>query len=606
MRITPCQAALAAAIALNLLLLLCSRSAPGASPRCRRPGGVPGVTVILRDFDGPDHDVAATARSFSSLPGVPVLVVAEASPYPPVPLPAGVAVLSLRPEPHRAPPRPELAVRTRHVALVPDGARAAPGLLRRMRDALEADGDAKVVAAAVGRRRPRCLRLEVDVKKWTVRYGHGERESDWWRSDQNDQRNDQRGNEQNNQRNDRWDDQNDQWRDDQNDQWRDDQNDQWRDDQNDQWREDQNDQWREDQNDQWRDDQNDHNDQWTDDQWRDDQWRDDQNAQRNDRTSDRRRGDHCGALDGAPAVLLLRTRDLFSLPFPLTRPVVTSLSLQASVRGWRLLLLPDAFPASRRPPPSPHEERRARASLDRHRRTLLEQLGIKLEVLPDGRRRWHGCAKDTPRCFGTVRAQTPQYLLQGRWTPPCCLRALRATARHVLARLEEAGVRHWLEGGSLLGAVRLGDIIPWDYDVDVGIYREDVPKCRWLAAVAAAGRPVEDPEGFLWEKAAEGEFFRVHFSRTNRLHVDLWPFYARPGGVMTKDSWLGHPQDVEFPERFLVPLGTVAFVGVRARAPNDPRRFLEFKFGPGVVENPEYPNPQVRRLAQDVGNKNAR
>ncbi|XP_039585483.1 fukutin-related protein [Passer montanus] len=395
-------------------------------------------------------------------------------------------------------------------------------LLRRMRDALEAASDAtvRVVAAAVGQRRPRCLTVEVDIKAWTVRYGLAEHQSDPQGDPKSFQHGDQHGGQQSDQR-----------------------------------------------------------------------------------------GELCGTLDGAPAVLLLRTRDLFSLPFPLARPVVASLSLQAAARGWRLLLLPAASPLAPRPPPSPHGQWRARSSLDAQRRALLERFGLKLEVLPDGSRRWHGCAKETPRCFGTVRWQTPEYLLAGRWTPPCCLRALRATARHVLAQLEAAGVRHWLEGGTLLGAVRLGDIIPWDYDVDVGLYRDDVPKCRWLAAVAATGRPVEDPQGFLWEKAAEGEFYRVHFSRSNRLHVDLWPFYARPGAaaaVMTKDTWLGHRQDVEFPEAFLVPLGTVTFAGVAAKAPNDPRGFLELKFGPGAIENPEYPNPGVRRLAQDMGNKTAR
>ncbi|NXS03885.1 FKRP protein, partial [Oxylabes madagascariensis] len=309
----------------------------------------------------------------------------------------------------------------------------------------------------------------------------------------------------------------------------------------------------------------------------------------------------CGGLDESPAVLLLRSRDLFSLPFPLTVPVVTSLSLQASLRGWRFLLLPDAFPQPLRPPPSPHALWKSQSSREKRHRELMEKFGVKLEVLPDGRHRWHGCTKETPRCFGTVLAQTPQYLLAGRWTPPCCLRALRLTARHVLSELEAAGVRHWLEGGSLLGAVRLGDLIPWDYDVDVGFYREDAAKCRWLAAVAATGRPVEDPEGFFWEKAAEGEFYRVHFSRANRLHVDLWPFYRRDGGVMTKDTWLGHGQDVEFPESFLAPLGSVGFAGGVAKAPNDPRAFLEFKFGPGVVERPQYPNPGVRRLEQDLG-----
>ncbi|NXS12245.1 FKRP protein, partial [Neodrepanis coruscans] len=195
---------------------------------------------------------------------------------------------------------------------------------------------------------------------------------------------------------------------------------------------------------------------------------------------------------------------------------------------------------------SPHGRWKAEAAAEARRRRLMEDVGVKLEVLADGQRRWYGCTKDTPRCFGTIYQQTPQYLMAGRWTPPCCLRALRETARHVVGELEKAGVRYWLEGGSLLGAVRSGDIIPWDYDVDLGIYREDLAKCRWLAA--AQRQPEEDPEGFLWEKAAEGDFFRVHFSRHNRLHVDLWPFYPKGGGVMTKATWLGHRQDVEFPE----------------------------------------------------------
>ncbi|XP_061300437.1 ribitol 5-phosphate transferase FKRP, partial [Pezoporus flaviventris] len=204
---------------------------------------------------------------------------------------------------------------------------------------------------------------------------------------------------------------------------------------------------------------------------------------------------------------------------------------------------------------------------------------------------------ETARCFGTIHAGTPQYLVAGRWTPPCCLRALRETARHVVSVLEESGVRYWLEGGSLLGAARNGDIIPWDYDVDLGVYKEDVARCRWLAA-AAAGEAVEDEDGFLWEKAVEGEFYRVHYSRSNRLHVDLWPFYSR-AGVMTKETWLGHRQDVEFPERFLQPRVPVEFAGFTAMAPNSAREFLEFKFGAGAIEKPEYPNPSVKRMGQE-------
>ena len=159
--------------------------------------------------------------------------------------------------------------------------------------------------------------------------------------------------------------------------------------------------------------------------------------------------------------------------------------------------------------------------------------------------------------------------------------------------LEAAGVRYWLEGGSLLGAARHGDIIPWDYDVDLGIYLEDVGNCEQLRGAEAGS--VVDERGFVWEKAVEGDFFRVQYSESNHLHVDLWPFYPR-NGVMTKDTWLDHRQDVEFPEHFLQPLVPLPFAGFVAQAPNNYRRFLELKFGPGVIENPEYPNPALLSL----------
>lgn len=305
-------------------------------------------------------------------------------------------------------------------------------------------------------------------------------------------------------------------------------------------------------------------------------------------------GSVCTALRG-DAVILIRTEDLFNLSTPLSKPLMTSLFIQTSLRGWKVKLLEGpAFGSNRRPLfGSAHNQWKADSRLKESTARLFREFGIKRVIQAEGKDQWYGCRKETERCFGTVLDDTPDYLYLDRWTPPCCLRALRETTKYVINILETSGVRYWLEGGTLLGAARHQDIIPWDYDVDLGIYLEDIPNCDYLKSLDSGS--LTDANGYVWERAVEGNFYRVQYSEANRLHVDLWPFYSR-NGVMTKDSWMDHKQDVEFPEHFLHPLVPMQFAGITAYAPNNHQSFLELKFGEGVVENPQYPNPAKKRL----------
>lgn len=219
---------------------------------------------------------------------------------------------------------------------------------------------------------------------------------------------------------------------------------------------------------------------------------------------------------------------------------------------------------------------------------LYHTFKIKQVTTESGTTEWYGCSRDTPRCFTTVIDSMPSYLYDGRWTPPCCLSNLRKTAKHVFNCLDDAGARYWLDGGSLLGAMRNGDVLPWDHDVDIGVYRDDLQRSMWLRK--ARNKPVIDSKGFVWEKATEGNFYRVHYSKVNRMHVNIFPFYVK-NGTMSKDNWFTSHKNMEFPDRFLHPMSSIEFLGRHVPSPNNLRDFLEMKYGKGAIENPEYPDP---------------
>lgn len=307
----------------------------------------------------------------------------------------------------------------------------------------------------------------------------------------------------------------------------------------------------------------------------------------------------CEYIDNHQFTLLIRTEALFRLHSPFSRPFLKSFAIQSDIANLSTALVEEKLFVK-----GPTElfitdrQRSKHAHLEHHRTSkLYSQLGIKKVIIhhddhhPQNTTHWHGCDRVKPRCFGTIIDDIPDYLIQRRWTPPCCLRNLETVGRYVLDLLSRFALRYWLEGGSLLGAARNGQIIEWDYDIDVGIYREDAAKLPILRRLlnSEPGAQLEDGQGFLWEKALEGDFVKVHYSPRNRVHIDIFPFEA-VNGTMTKDTWLeGHPQDMPFPEHYLTPLTTINFIGIQANAPNNVRAFLELKFGAGVIENAKYP-----------------
>lgn len=288
----------------------------------------------------------------------------------------------------------------------------------------------------------------------------------------------------------------------------------------------------------------------------------------------------CDGVNGKHSILM-ETDLLRQLPTPFGLPFPESLYLQTTAKKIKISLqhdhsFSDGRALFRSQPGKQHLLR-----LEKQRRTeFYKKVGVKRVTREDASVHWYGCTRDSERCFPPVMG-TPSYLLEARWTPPCCLGHLRKTARHTMAALQQAGARCWLEGVSLLGAVRRSDILSWSEHVDIGIYKSDIARVSWLTKASNKGGVV-DSDGYQWEKATQGEFYRVLFSKKNRIYVNILPFSPK-NGTMTKKTWfLDHQK--EFPDHYLHPMSSIEFAGMQMPCPNNVREFLELKFGKGVIE----------------------
>ena len=79
---------------------------------------------------------------------------------------------------------------------------------------------------------------------------------------------------------------------------------------------------------------------------------------------------------------------------------------------------------------------------------------------------------------------------------------------------EKHKIPYWLEGGTLLGAVRHGGFIPWDDDMDIQVQRKDYARlCKILIR--------ELPEGLVLQNNKTDRYYFRHFVRIRDLHSHL-------------------------------------------------------------------------------------
>jgi hypothetical protein len=167
--------------------------------------------------------------------------------------------------------------------------------------------------------------------------------------------------------------------------------------------------------------------------------------------------------------------------------------------------------------------------------------------------------------------------------------------------LDEHGIVHWLDSGSLLGAVRHGELIPWDDDIDFGILERDAERVRALAPEIRAAGHYLVPTGQL----------AVLYSPINWNRLDFTVWRERDGKLTLEDEWDARlsfpgmpPERYAFPASYVETLEQVPFYDRTMPAPSPVDRLLaEHRYGEDYLTPRPYfaaLDPRVYPGAEDA------
>lgn len=166
-----------------------------------------------------------------------------------------------------------------------------------------------------------------------------------------------------------------------------------------------------------------------------------------------------------------------------------------------------------------------------------------------------------------------------KYTKPDVIKMLYQIMYDTDKILESNGLNYWIDGGSLLGAVRHKSMIPWDDDLDIGIMQNDVKKflslekqfkkCGYSISKVFFGYKI-----FYTNKPLiEGENFSFPF-------IDVFPFkkighkyklfYKSARDTWPEESWY---------EDELFPLKKYEFGNFEVMGPNKYKDYFERLYG---------------------------
>ena len=162
---------------------------------------------------------------------------------------------------------------------------------------------------------------------------------------------------------------------------------------------------------------------------------------------------------------------------------------------------------------------------------------------------------------------TPLYYMR-----PCCRKLLLETFDDVTTLLDTHDVRYWVGCGSLLGALRDQDIIPWDTDIDLYVLSEDIEPIMGLI------RTHLTPKRLTY--ISSPYYSRVCISLTNHNGIDLFVLHPHATDDVRYFRLYGDNQTTyEIPNVCLESMDTATFAGRQIKIPLHAEALMKLVYG---------------------------
>jgi phosphorylcholine metabolism protein LicD len=154
--------------------------------------------------------------------------------------------------------------------------------------------------------------------------------------------------------------------------------------------------------------------------------------------------------------------------------------------------------------------------------------------------------------------------------------------------LKKSGVDYWIEGGTLLGAIRDGKIIPWDHDLDLGMKYSSDSKMRKMISnlkkqYYVSVKEFKSIDG-LW-KLGNYRVIKVYPRKKQffkeDLCLDLFVYYLGQLPNQTEEvyKYVVWDRNAYHKKVFFDTIEEIEFYGKTIPVPSNPEEFLKVKYG---------------------------